>query len=151
LKIVATLDGREGDDFERPARPLPEDAVLGEEFYLAIAGAEDANLATRNDSETVFKADLRARVHPEEVGGQVAEIAAAKRPRETMSDTERAAELRQSQAVGSAINVKSGSASFNAASSTGCAETAGANRSTAKRRHKDRRIANERVTSAPNG
>jgi hypothetical protein len=50
-----------------------------------------------------------------------------------MGDTERAAELRQSQRGGSAISVKSGSASFSAASSTGCAQTAGANRSAAKR------------------
>src|SRR5580765_4414296 len=49
-------------------------------------------------------------------------------------------------AVGSAISVKSGSASFKAASSTDCAQTAGANRSTAKRAQ-DRRIANGRVTS----
>ena len=57
----------------------------------------NADLRTAHEAEAVLEADLRAAVEAEQIARQVAEIAVAKRTRETMRHAERALELRQAQ------------------------------------------------------
>ena len=82
---------------ERHALVLLQQRVLPEDLDRAIAGAVDADLRARAQPVAQLEADLRARVEAEEVGQQIAEIAAAERTREAVRHAERDLVLRQAQ------------------------------------------------------
>ena len=74
--------------------------MLREELDGPVAGPMDADLRAGHDSEAVLEADLCAAVEPEELTGEIAEIAGTERARESMRDAERAAEARDLQGRG---------------------------------------------------
>src|SRR6185503_19847416 len=92
-EVIGAFGG--GDEVHsHRARPLTDQMLLQEELDRPIAGAVNPDLRAGHEPEAVFEPDLRARIEAEEIPGEIAEIALAQRPREPVSDAERAAEPR---------------------------------------------------------
>ena len=66
---------------------MRNDLAFREELNCTVRCAVDADLGEAKDPEAILETNLRAAIQAEQVAGEIAEIAGAKRPAEAVRDT----------------------------------------------------------------